>query len=344
MFVGDKAFTNLPRKFNVTITGCRDNCVHAETQDLALVPATQLREGGAIYGFNVLVGGKLGSGGYRIASPLDVFVSPEEAADLCRAIILTFRDHGPRAARNKSRLAFLLEEWGIAKFRVEVERALGHALSPAGDDARAQRSTDHVGIFRQKERGLNYAGLAVPVGRLSSEQLCDVCDLAERYGMGEIRLTPGQNLIIPHVPDHKIGDLTAEPLLQTLRYDPSEIMRGLVSCTGVEFCNLAVIETKRRALDIAGLLEQQLGAVKPVTIAWSGCPAGCGNHHVADIGLQGSKTRVDDKVVDAVTIFVGGKSGKGARLAEKIMEDVPCDHLPAVLEQLVRYYPRKSVS
>jgi ferredoxin-nitrite reductase len=344
MFVGDKAFTNLPRKFNVTITGCLDNCVHAETQDLALVPATQVGKSGAIHGFNVLVGGKLGSGGYRIASPLDVFVPPEEAAELCRAIILTFRDHGPRAARNKARLAFLLDQWGLAEFRGEVERALGRSLSPAGDDARTQRSTDHVGIFRQHERGLNYAGLAVPVGRLDSQQLFHVCDLAEGYGTGEIRLTPGQNLIIPHVPDHKIGDLTAEPLLQTLRYDPSEIMRGLVSCTGIEFCNLAVIETKQRALDIAAVLEQQLGAVKPVTIAWSGCPAGCGNHHVADIGLQGSKTRVDGRVVDAVSIFVGGKSGKGARLAEKIMEEVPCDHLPTVLDQLVRYYPRKSAS
>jgi ferredoxin-nitrite reductase len=344
MFVGDKAFTNLPRKFNVTMTGCRENCVHAETQDLALVPATQTQDGGEIHGFNVLVGGKLGSGGYRIASPLNVFVPPEEAAELCRAIILTFRDHGPRAARNKSRLAFLLEQWGVARFRREVERVLGRALSPAGSDVRAQHSTDHVGIFRQKARGLNYAGLAVPVGRLRSEQLFDVCHLAERYGAGEIRLTPGQNLIIPHVPDHKIGDLTAEPLLQTLRYDPTEIMRGLVSCTGIEFCNLAVIETKQRAMDIAALLEQQLGAVKPVTIAWSGCPAGCGNHHVADIGLQGSKTRVDGKVVDAVTIFVGGKSGKGARLAEKVMEDVPCDRLSPVLEQLVQYYPRRPAS
>jgi ferredoxin-nitrite reductase len=344
MFVGDKAFSNLPRKFNVTITGCRDNCVHAETQDLALVPATQQRGGRTIHGFNVLVGGKLGSGGYRIASSLDVFVPPEEAADLCRAIILAFRDHGPREARNKSRLAFLLEQWGMAKFRAEVEQVLGRSLPPAGLDARARHTTDHVGIYRQKERGLNYAGLAVPVGRLSSEQLLDVCRLAERYGTGEIRLTPGQNLIIPHVPDQKIGDLIAEPLLKTLRYDPSEIMRGLVSCTGIEFCNLAVIETKQRALDIAHALEQRLGAVKPLTMAWSGCPAGCGNHHVADIGLQGSKTRVDGKVVDAVTIFVGGKSGQGARLAEKIMEDVPCDRLSTVLEQLVQYYPRKSAS
>jgi ferredoxin-nitrite reductase len=332
----------LPRKFNVTITGCRDNCVHAETQDLALVPAVKTSAGTEVTGFNVLVGGKLGSGGYRIASPLDVFVPPEAAADLCRAIVLTFRDHGPREARNKARLAFLLGQWGVANFRAEVEKKFGHPLLAAGIDARSDRNTDHVGIFRQKGRGLNYVGLAVPVGRLTSEQLLDVCRLAEQYGRGEVRLTPGQNLIIPHVPDQKIGTLTAEPLLRVLRYDPSEIIRGLVSCTGIEFCNLAVIETKQRALDLARELEPQVGSVKPLTMAWSGCPAGCGNHHVADIGLQGSKTRIDGEIVDSVTIFVGGKSGKGARLAEKVMEDVPCDRLSAVLEQLVRYYPRKS--
>jgi ferredoxin-nitrite reductase len=297
-----------------------------------------------VNGFNVLVGGKLGSGGYRIASPLDVFVAPEEAAELCRAIILTFRDHGPREARNKARLAFLLEQWGVARFRAAVERAWGRPLPAAGIDARGQRSADHVGIFRQKERGLNYVGLAVPVGRLDGEQLVGVCDPAGRYGTGEVRLTPGQNLIIPHVPDLRIGDVTAEPLLQGLRYDPSELMRGLVSCTGIEFCNLAVIETKHRALAIAQELERKLGAMRPITIAWSGCPAGCGNHHVADIGLQGSKTKVDGKAVDAVTIFVGGKTGRGARLAEKIMEDVPCDRLSDVLEQLVQYYPRKASS
>jgi ferredoxin-nitrite reductase len=121
-------------------------------------------------------------------------------------------------------------------------------------------------------------------------------------------------------------------------------MRGLVSYTGIEFCNLAVIETEQRALDIAHALEQQLRAVKSLKMAWSRCPTECGNHHVADIGLQGSKTRVDGRVVDAVTIFVAGKSGYGARLAKKIMEDVPCNRLSTVYEQLVQYYPRKSAS
>ena len=182
MFVGDKAFTNLPRKFNVTITGCRDNCTHAETQDLAMVPAIKLADDMEVKGFNVFVGGKLGSGGYRIASALDIFVQPEEAAELCRAIVLVFRDHGLREARNKARLAFLLEQWGVAKFRQEVERMMGRTLPSAGVDARSKRSTDHVGVFRQKGQGLNYVGLSVPVGRLASAQLFQVCTLSERYG------------------------------------------------------------------------------------------------------------------------------------------------------------------
>jgi sulfite reductase beta subunit-like hemoprotein len=192
----------------------------------------------------------------------------------------------------------------------EVERAFGSPLSPTGVDARHDRSTDHVGIFRQTGQGLNYVRLSVPVGRLTDVQVFEVCRLAERYGTGEVRLTPGQNVIIPHVPDQKLGETLGEPLLQVLRYDPSAVMRGLVSCTGIEFCNLAVIETKKRALEIARTLEQNLGAVKPITIAWSGCPAGCGNHHVADIGLQGTKAKVDGKVVDAVTIFVEANRGR----------------------------------
>lgn len=337
MFVGSKAYTNLPRKFNVTITGCRENCAHAETQDIALVPAAKELQERPVHGFNVLVGGKNGSGGYRIASPLDVFVRSEEAAEICNAIVLLFRDHGFREARNKARLAFLLDEWGEAKFRDALEERVGRRLSAAGFDERLPKATDHIGVFRQKQDGLNYVGLLVPVGRLTGDQFDEVAGLAEKYGTGEVRLTIGQNLIVPHVPDAALGDLLVEPILQVLRYNPSEILRGLVSCTGIEFCNLAVIETKSRALQIAKSLETRLPTTKPVTIHWSGCPAGCGNHTVADIGLLGTKTKVGDKVVDAVDVFVGGSSGPHATQGVKLLESVPCDALPQVLEGLVRY-------
>src|SRR5437660_4374318 len=336
--VGDVAYTNLPRKFNVTITGCRDNCTHAGTQDLALVPATKSLAGETLHGFNALVGGKNGSGGYRIATPLDVFVLPGEAVELSSAIVFLFRDHGSRDARNKIRLAFLLEEWGEAKFRDALEGRLGRPLERAGVDERAPAGTDHVGVFRQKQPTLSWVGLLVPVGRITGDQLAEVARLAEGYGTGEVRLTVDQNVIVPHVPDAKLGNLTAEPLLKVLRYDPSQIMRGLVSCTGIEFCNLAVIETKSRALQVARTLETKVHHGKPIRIHWSGCPAGCGNHTVADIGLLGVKVNVDGKPVDAVDVFIGGSSGPQANQGLRVLESVPCTSLPQVLEGLIRHY------
>jgi ferredoxin-nitrite reductase len=156
MFVGNKAYTNLPRKFNVTITGCKENCSHPESQDIALTPASQEAGGSAIQGFNVAVGGKMGSGGYRIASPLDVFIRLQEAAEICGHIALLFRDQGSRDSRTKARLAFLIEEWGVDRFRRELQRRVNKPLPAAGRDERFVRHTDHVGLFRQKQEGLNY--------------------------------------------------------------------------------------------------------------------------------------------------------------------------------------------
>ena len=339
--VGNREFTNLPRKFNVAITGCPDNCLHAETQDLALIPALRVADGTKEVGFNVLAGGKLGSGGYRIASSLDVFVRPDEAVDVCAAIVLLYRDHGTRGEiRTNNRLAFLLDEWGEARFRSELEGRLNRALTPAGTDARKAGANDHAGIFRQKQSGLNYVGLKVAVGRMSAADMHRVAALAERYGTGEIRISPAHTLILPNVPDRRLTNLLDEPLLKTLQYNASEVFKGLVSCVGNDYCNLAVIETKSRALATATRLERTLSGVKPITMNWSGCPAGCGNHLVADIGLLGKRVKVQGEVVDAVDVFVGGRSGPDPKLAVKVMEDVPCDKLASVLEGLVPYHAR----
>jgi ferredoxin-nitrite reductase len=346
MLVGNKEFSNLPRKFNITISGCLENCCHAETQDLALVPATAEIDGQTRHGFNVLVGGKQGSGGYRPATDLDVFILPEEAAEICQQITFIFRDHGSRETRTRARLAFLVEDRGAAWLRRELERRCGAALRVAGRDQRKKSHNDHVGIFRQKQPGLNYVGLLVPVGRITTDQMRVVADLAERYGDGTIRLTTGQNVIIASVPDAKIGDLTQEPLLAELRYDPTPIMRGLVSCTGNDYCHLALIETKGWAIEVARQLEERLGeeAVKvaPLTIHWSGCPAGCGLHHAATIGLQGCRVRQDaGQVTDAAHVYVNGASGPTARVGTELLNDVPCNDLADALLPLVKHLPRK---
>src|SRR3954452_8847709 len=194
-FVGNKEFTNLPRKFNVAISGCLDNCLHLETQDIALGPALKHLDDRTVAGFNVRVGGKQGSGGFTAAQSLDAFVTREQAAEVCAQITLLFRDHGPRESRSRARLAFLLDDWGVDRFRAELETRLGYALERAGRDAQTAHHSDHLGVAPQRERGTYSVGLAVPVGRLSGAHLRDVAALSERYGHGEVRLTPGQSII-----------------------------------------------------------------------------------------------------------------------------------------------------
>jgi ferredoxin-nitrite reductase len=337
MFVGNREFTNLPRKFNVTITACKEACTHAEAQDLALTPALKEMDGAQVKGFNIAVGGKLGSGGFRMASPLDVFVTADEAAAVCSHVVMIFRDHGARELRTKARLAFLIENWGVEQFRNELARRVDRPLASAGKDQRTPKHTDHVGVLRQKQAGLNYIGLAVPVGRMTSEQMLRVADLAENYGSGQLRLTVGQNIIIPNIPDNRIGELTEEPVLRELRYDPSEVMRGLVSCTGMDYCHFALIDTKGWALKTAHTLEAKLGKTQPLRMHWSGCPASCGNHTVADIGLLGKNIKVDGEIVEAVDVFAGGAAGCEANFPVKIMEDVPCEDLPSILTGLVKH-------
>jgi ferredoxin-nitrite reductase len=313
------------------------------------VPAYRELEGQQVNGFNVLVGGKQGSGGYRPATPLDAFVRPEEAAGVCAEIVRIFRDHGARATRVRARLAFLIEDRGLAWFRSELQRRLGRTLLKAGTDLRKKQHVDHLGINPQKKPSrhyegpaLNYVGLMVPVGRITTAQMRGVADLAERYGSGDIRVTTGQNLIIPNIPEHRVGALSDEPLFQELPFDPSPIMRGLVACTGSDYCGLALIETKGYAIEVARELERRTAGRKlqPLTIHWSGCPAGCGMHQVAHIGLQGCRSRINGEIVDAAHVYVGGKTGPKPVIATDLMYDVPCDQLADALEPLVSYLPR----
>ena len=342
--VGNRAYSNLPRKFNMAITGCLENCLHLESQDLAFIPATVNPGGGDEVGFNVLVGGKLGSGGYRIASSLDMFVKPSEVVKVTCAILSVYRDHGFRDSRQTARLAFLLDAWGEERFRTEVENRLGRPYPRAGIDARKKYVNDHMGIYRQVSTGMNYVGLKIPVGRMTADDLFMLASLAETYGAGDLRLTHNQAMVIPNVPDQKIGDLTEEEILKRFVYNPSPIQKGLVSCVGNDYCNLAVIETKSRAVETAKKIEAQIGIdLKPITMHWSGCPASCGNHLVADIGLIGKKVKLKGEIIEAVDVYVGGRTGPDPKQSTKLLEDVPCDVLPEVLSGILPYHARQKM-
>jgi ferredoxin-nitrite reductase len=336
MLVGDDGnpeFTNLPRKFNITVTGCVQNCTHDESQDVALVPAIRRDR----VGFNVLVGGKMGSGGFTIASPLDVFVTIPKAARLVATLVGIFRDYGPREARSKCRFAFLIEEWGLPRLRAELAERVDHYLEPAGRDVRSHYQSDHLGITPQKQPGCRSVGLCVPVGRLHADQLDEMAQITEEYGDGEIRLTTGQNAILPNIHDSRLDALLEEELLGELRPFPSAFQRRLVACTGTDYCNLAQIDAKGQAASLSRQLEKKMGTTgQPLSMHWSGCPAGCGNHEAADIGFRGFKTRIDGKAVDAVAIYVGGKTGPAAVAGKEIMGCVPLDrNLPGVIAEIV---------
>ncbi len=337
---GNPEFSNLPRKFNVTVTGCVQNCTHDESQDVALVPAIRRDR----VGFNVLVGGKMGSGGFTIASALDVFVWIPKAAQLVAALAGIFRDHGPRDARSKCRFAFLIEEWGVPRLREELARRVDHYLEPAGRDVRSPYHSDHLGITPQKQPGYRSVGLCVPMGRLYPDQMDEMARLSDEYGNGDIRLTTGQNAIIAHVHDDRLDALLEEDLLAELSPNPSPFRRKMVACTGTDYCNLAQIDTKGQALELSRRLEEKLGTTgRAVSLHWSGCPAGCGNHQAADIGFRGFKARVADKAMDAVAIYIGGRTGPDAVEGKEVMELVPLDeNLPNVVAKLIQGLDRKT--
>lgn len=329
---GNLEFTNLPRKFNIAIEGGRDNSVHAEINDIAFVPAFL----NGRLGFNVLVGGFFSAKRCEAAIPLDVWVAPDDVVVLCRAILEVYRDHGLRANRQKARLMWLIDEWGLDQFRSAVEQQLGQALTAAApEDEMDWEKRDHIGIYRQKQVGLNYVGLHVPVGRLYAPQMFELARLAEVYGNGEIRLTVEQNVIIPNIPDSRLSAFLQEPLLQTFTIDPAPLVRSLVSCTGSQFCNFALIETKNRALALVQELAQEVELARPVRIHWTGCPNSCGQPQVADIGLMGTKTRKDGKTVEGADLYMGGQVGKDAKLGTCVQKSIPCDDLKPVLRNIL---------
>jgi len=330
---GNLELSNLPRKFNIAVAGGRDNSVHAEINDLGFIPAYK----NGTLGFNIIVGGYFAPSQYVAAIPLNAWIPPSDVVALSKAMLIVFRDNGPRENRQKCRIMHLINQWGVEKFREEVEKELGKPVETAAEkDEVDWDKRDHIGVYPQLQPGLNYVGLHVPIGRLYPQEMFELARIAEVYGSGEIRLTLEQNLIIPNIPDSRLRPFLEEPLVkERFTIDPDYLNRGLVSCTGNEFCNFAIIETKNRALAMIKELEQELIQADPVRIHWTGCPNSCGQPQIADIGFIGTKTRKDGQTVEAVDIWMGGKVGKDAHFGQEIMKKVPCEDLKSVVRDLL---------
>jgi ferredoxin-nitrite reductase len=367
-FTGNRAFANLPRKWKLSVTGCREDCAQAEINDVGLWPA---RRADGTVGFNLLVGGGL-SDGPRMASDIDVFVRPDQAVDLTRAIAQVFGELGNRENRGLSRMRYLVQELGPEGFRAALAERASFPLDPAGECLVRRYRGDHVGVHAQKQAGLVYAGLNVTVGRIAGKDLAALAGLARRYGDGELRLTTDQNLILAGVPEDRLDALLDEPLLGPYSPFPGPFERGAVACTGSEFCRFAIVETKARAARWTQELDRRLGRAPPtnasagdhpgephrdgprgrrhipvngqqpdeiVRIHLSGCSASCAQPQIADIGLRGETAHLaDGTLVEAVDVGLGGSLGSDAAFIDFVEGAKPCDEMPDALVRLVETY------
>ena len=332
-FTGNAEYANLPRKFKMSITGCVDDCAQAEINDIGLWPA---RATDGTLGFNVLVGGGL-SDGPRMATDIDVLVAPDQAVEICRAIAQVYGELGNRENRGVCRMRYLVQELGGELFRAELAARTTFPLRPAGESLTRRYRGDHVGVHRQKQPGLSYVGLSVTVGRMAGTDFVEAARLASEYGDGNVRLTTDQNLILSGVPDERVDALLAEPLLQRHSARPKAFERGVVACTGNEFCRFAVVETKARAAAWAREMDERIALPEGEVIRmhFSGCPASCAQPQIGDIGFRGDTAHVGQQIVEAVDIGLGGSLGTDASFIDWVDGARPVDDVPDALVRLM---------
>ncbi|MEV5828573.1 nitrite/sulfite reductase [Spirillospora sp. NPDC052242] len=306
-YIGSPEFSNLPRKFKTTLSGCTSHCTVHEINDVAFV-GVKNDEGET--GYQVFVGGGL-STNPMFAQSLGVFVKPEQTHEVWHGVTSIFRDYGYRRLRNRARLKFLVKDWGAAKFREVLEKEyLGYALPDGPEPTAPLPSRDHVGIRRQQD-GNFYVGFAPRAGRVNGELLGVIGDLAEKYGSGRVRTTIEQKMVILDVPEEKTEALADELAKHDLHVRPSTFRRQTMACTGIEYCKLAIVDTKQRAMDLIDELEKRLPDFdQPLSINVNGCPNACARIQVADIGLKGQLV-VDENgdQVEGFQIHLGGQLG-----------------------------------
>lgn len=334
-FAGNRDFSNLPRKYKSMVSACPEQCCQPEINDFALV-AVRHAETGEL-GFGLRVGGGLSTQPH-FGLWIDAFFKQDQAVDAARAVATIFRDFGYREKRTHARLKFLVKDWGAEKFREEMVKILGYD-PPRGapDDSPGNIYRDHVGVVPQKQPGLNWIGLSVLTGRVTGSQLRQLSAIARQYGSGEVRTTSMQNLVLPNVPDANIAEAQAALADAGFSWGGHPVRRGSIACTGTEFCNIAITETKQRMIQIVNHIEKRVPFDRNLRINMNGCPNGCAQHAVGDIGLQGCKARIpgEKEQVEAYDIHLGGAVGKDRSFTHAIHRKVPAEKVQYALENLL---------
>ena len=339
---GNAEFYNLPRKFKISITGCRSWCTYPEINDIGLTAVTRKRFYATETGFSVRVAGGLSTDPH-LAVRLNAFVQWNQVVPVVRGIAELFRESEVlRQNRERARLKFLFLQhgWTAESFLVALQDRLSFPLDPAEpEELPADIHRDHVGIHPQKQPGLSYVGANVLRGRITPEQLRTAADLSERYADGHVRNTVMQNLLVVNVPNQHAPRVAAELTAVGLPVRASAFARGTVACTGSEFCKLALTETKGFARWLTEEMDQRLpGFQEQIRLHVTGCPNSCGQHWIADIGIEGKKLKIDGRMVDAYYFCVGGGVGEFASIARPVGYRCAAYEVPDAIERLLREF------
>jgi ferredoxin-nitrite reductase len=327
-------FADMPRKYKVGIFGHRS----AGQCEVNCTSIYGVKRADGEVGYGVTVGGGLSTEPH-LAQDLGVFVKPEQAMQVLEGINAIFRDYGYRKSRKHARFKYLIADWGVEKTRTVLEdEYLGYKLPDAEPIGDFSGYEDKLGIYPQKD-GKFFVGVPVVTGRVTADQLDAIADIAQEYGDGEIRLTVMQSFYIPNVAEENTQAVASRLAAIGLPLDVSGIQRGVVACTGIEFCNLAVVETKARAKNIVNLLDEGVkwNNSEFFRINVNGCPNSCGQHWIADVGLQGCTKKIDGQLVEHFDFFLGGGLGSNANYNKRVKR-LPAEEVAPAIQKLINVY------
>ena len=349
VILNDRSFYDLPRKFNIAFDGGGLIGVVEDTNDIGLKAVKVEVESGDIKSgiyFRVALGGATGHKAF--ARDLGVLLKPDEVLKVTTALVRVYIANGNRGDRKKARLKHLLETWSLEKYLEETEKLLGYKLLRIPAEAQLETRNSkletpahtHIGVFPQKQPGLNYIGVAIPVGQITPKQMLRLAEIADFYGSSEVRLTVWQNLIIPNIPDAFVETVKKTLVKMGLHWQQSNLRSGIIACTGNSYCKFASANTKAHALELADYLEKRVKLDQPINIHLTGCPNSCAQHYMGDIGLLGTKVKVAGESFDGYHVFVGGGFGERQAVGRQIFQGVSCNDLKPTLEKMFKGYLR----
>ena len=350
----------LPRKFNVAFEGGGSVDTVADTNDIGFmavsIPARASTNGEDSTGVSLKDGVTVAispgvyfrvelagiTGHKQLASDSGILIRPSEAVAVAVAMLRVFVENGDRTDRKKARLKYLMDKWGVEKFLIETQKKLAFPLVKFAREKCIARPAalkhGHIGVYRQKQKARNYIGAVIPVGVMSSRQMRRLADMAANYGSGQVRLTPWQNLLIPDIPDGFVETVKRQLARMNFHYEATNILGGVIACTGSTGCKFAATDTKGNALALAEYLNKRLKLDQPINIHLTGCPNSCAQHYIGDIGLQGVKVNAGGSSVEGYNVVLGGGSGKNSAIAKDVFKGISFSELPKLLERVLKIY------